>query len=160
MTVPAMTGNDPQPQKRFNMTQQHRNTRASAPKFIALAAALLLHPLVQAQTDKAPHGHGHSHGADGASMPAGKMDMKAMMKENNGMMSSMKMTGNPDVDFAMMMRVHHQGAIQMAEAQLRDGKEPQMRTMATEIIAAQKKEIAQLDQFLAKHGHGVDKMSK
>ena len=72
----------------------------------------------------------------------------------------MKMASNPDVDLAMVMRMHHQGAIQMAEAQLRDGKELQMRTMATDIIAAQKKEIAQLDQFLAKHGHGVEKTAK
>jgi uncharacterized protein (DUF305 family) len=75
-------------------------------------------------------------------------------------MSSMKMTGMPDVDFAMAMRVHHQGAIQMAEAELRDGKEPQMRVMAKDIIYAQKKEIAQLDMFLAKQGHTMDMMGK
>ena len=80
------------------------------------------------------------------------MDMKSMMKNNNDKMASMKMTGNADVDFAMMMRIHHQGAIDMAEAELRDGKDAQMRKLATNIIAAQKKEIAQLDKFLAKSG--------
>lgn len=84
-------------------------------------------------------------------------DMKGMMKENNDKMSSMQMSGNPDVDFAMMMRVHHQGAIQMAEMELKSGKEPQMRKMAQKIIAAQKKEIAELDKFLAKHGQGMHK---
>ncbi|MEO7885952.1 MAG: DUF305 domain-containing protein [Polaromonas sp.] len=91
---------------------------------------------------------------------AGGMDMKAMMKGNNDKMSSMAMTGNADVDFAMMMRIHHQGAIDMAQAELRDGKDAQMRKMAKDIIAAQKKEIAQLDKFLAKSGHPVEKMSK
>ncbi|WP_313315515.1 DUF305 domain-containing protein [Pulveribacter sp.] len=51
-----------------------------------------------------------------------------------------------------MMRIHHQGAIDMAQGQLRDGKDPQMLKMAKEIIAAQKKEIAVLDAFLARSG--------
>ena len=88
------------------------------------------------------------------------MDMKAMMKEHNDKMSSMKMSGNADVDFAMMMRMHHQGAIHMAQAELQDGKSPEMRKMAGKIIAAQKKEIAQLDRFLTKNGHPVEKMAK
>lgn len=88
------------------------------------------------------------------------MDMKDMMKGNNDKMSSMKMTGNADVDFAMMMRIHHQGAIDMAEAELRDGKDSQMKKIAKGIIAAQKKEIAQFDKFLARNGQPVDKISK
>ena len=43
-----------------------------------------------------------------AQQSAGPMDMKGMVKENGGKMSSMRMTGNPDVDFAAMMREHHQ----------------------------------------------------
>ena len=54
----------------------------------------------------------------------------------------MSMTGNSDIDFAMMMRIHHQGAIDMAQAELKNGKEPQMRKMAQDIIAAQKKNRA------------------
>ncbi|ABM39808.1 protein of unknown function DUF305 (plasmid) [Polaromonas naphthalenivorans CJ2] len=96
----------------------------------------------------------------GAGMDMKGMDMKGMMKDNNDKMSSMQMTGNVDVDFAMMMRIHHLGAIDMAQAELKDGKAPEMRKMAQNIIAAQKKEIAQLDKFLAKNGHPVDKMSK
>ena len=88
------------------------------------------------------------------------MDMKSMMKNNNDKMAAMKMTGNADVDFAMMMRVHHQGAIDIAQAELRDGKDGQMRKLATTIIAAQKKEIAQLDRFLAKNGQPAPSMSK
>ena len=88
------------------------------------------------------------------------MDMKSMMKNNDDKMASMKMTGNADVDFAMMMRIHHQGAIDMAEAELRDGKDAQMRKLATNIIAAQKKEIAQLDKFLVKNGQPAPTMSK
>lgn len=90
----------------------------------------------------------------------GGMGMKAMMKDMNDKMSSMPMSGNQDVDFAMMMRMHHQGAIDMAQAELQAGKDPQMRKMATNVIKAQKKEIAELDKFLAKHGHAGETMKK
>ena len=88
------------------------------------------------------------------------MDMQAMMKDNSDKMASMKMTGNADVDFAMMMRVHHQGAIKMAEAELREGKNAQMRKMAKDMIAAQKNEIAQFEKFLAKKGQPDGAMGK
>ena len=101
-----------------------------------------------------------SKGMDSKGMDNKGMDMKTMMKSNDDKMSSMKMTGNADVDFAMMMRVHHQGAIDMAQAELRDGKDAQMRKLATNIIAAQKKEIAQLDRFLVKNGQPAPTMSK
>ena len=73
---------------------------------------------------------------------------------------AMKSTGNVDVDFAMMMRVHHQSAISMAEAELQNGKDPQMRAMAKDIIRAQKKEIAVFDKFLAKRGDAGMKMGE
>lgn len=141
------------------MTPTRKQILAGAAALIALTTALLA-PLAQAQAPTKPQGASSGPMAGMSSMPAGGMDMKAMMKENNDKMSSMSMTGKPDVDFAMMMRVHHQGAIEMAQAELKDGKEPQMKKMARDIIAAQKKEIAQFDKFLAKHGQPMDKMSK
>lgn len=121
---------------------------------LALGAAMLQLPAIAQQA--APH----DHSAASPAASAGGMDMKAMMKDMNDKMSSMPMSGNPDVDFAMMMRIHHQGAIDMAQAELRDGKAPQMRKMATEIISAQKKEIAEIDKFLAKQHQGGAPMKK
>ena len=91
-----------------------------------------------------------------AALPAtvlAQADMKGMMKENSDKMMSMQMSGNPDIDFAMMMREHHKGALEMAQMELKNGKDPQMRKIAQKIIAAQKKEIAEFDKFLAKKGH-------
>jgi uncharacterized protein (DUF305 family) len=88
------------------------------------------------------------------------MDLSTVMKTMNDKMSSMPMSGDTDMDFAMMMRAHHQGAIDMAQVELRDGKNPQMRKMANEIIAAQKKEIAEIDRFLATHHHADGSMKK
>lgn len=114
---------------------------------LAFAISALLPLASQAQN---PPGAGHS-GMAASSSPGGGTDMKSMMKDNKDKMSAMQTTGDTDVDFAMMMRIHHQGAITMAEAELKDGKEPQMKKMARDIIAAQKTEIAQFDKFLAKH---------
>jgi len=72
----------------------------------------------------------------------------------------MQMSGDQDVDFAMMMRVHHQGAINMAEMELKAGKEPEMKSMAKNVISSQRREIAKIDKFLAKRGHQMDKMKK
>ena len=52
----------------------------------------------------------------------------------------MKISGDADMDFAMMMIAHPQGAIDMSEVELKYGKDPVLRKMAEDIIAAQKKE--------------------
>ncbi|MGH6909429.1 MAG: CopM family metallochaperone [Phenylobacterium sp.] len=55
---------------------------------------------------------------------------------------SVKPTGDVDVDFVAMMVPHHQGAIDMARAVLRYGKNEQIRRLAQEIIVEQQQEIA------------------
>jgi len=51
-------------------------------------------------------------------------------------------TGDIDRDFVAMMVPHHQGAIDMALAVLRFGKNEQIRRLAQEIIVTQQQEIA------------------
>jgi hypothetical protein len=60
------------------------------------------------------------------------------------MMSDMatRPTGDVDADFVAMMIPHHQGAIDMARAVLRHGRNPQIRRLAQEIIVTQQQEIA------------------
>jgi hypothetical protein len=60
------------------------------------------------------------------------------------MMSAMviKPTGDVDRDFVAMMSPHHQGAIEMAQAVLRNGHNEQIRRLAQEIIVTQQQEIA------------------
>jgi uncharacterized protein (DUF305 family) len=50
--------------------------------------------------------------------------------------------GDADADFAAMMVPHHEGAIAMAKAELRYGKNQQLRRLAQEIIVTQAQEIA------------------
>src|SRR6201982_831141 len=51
-------------------------------------------------------------------------------------------SGNVDADFVAMMVPHHQGAIEMAQAELRYGRNEALRRMAQEIIITQQQEIA------------------
>jgi hypothetical protein len=72
---------------------------------------------------------------------------KAAMAE---MMAAMdiKPSGDVDADFVAMMIPHHQGAIDMAKAELRYGHNEQLRRMAQEIIVTQQQEIATMRQAL------------
>jgi hypothetical protein len=60
------------------------------------------------------------------------------------MMQDMAVTpsGDVDRDFVAMMIPHHQGAIDMALAELRHGRNEQLRRIAQEIIVEQQQEIA------------------
>ena len=58
------------------------------------------------------------------------------------------LTGDADKDFLAGMIPHHQGAIDMAEVVLKYGKDPKIKKLAREIIVAQKKEIAMMNQWL------------
>jgi DUF305 family protein family protein len=52
-----------------------------------------------------------------------------------------KPSGDVDTDFVAMMVPHHQGAIEMARAELRYGRNEPLRRMAQEIIVTQLQEI-------------------
>ena len=93
--------------------------------------------------------------ADDAKMSMDKSPAdEAFMASMQTMMKSMKVkpTGNPDADFVLMMIPHHQGAIDMAKVELQYGKDPELRQLATDIVAAQDKEIAEMKAWLAKNG--------
>jgi hypothetical protein len=51
-------------------------------------------------------------------------------------------SGDVDTDFVAMMVPHHQGAIEMAQAELRYGHNETLRRMAQEIIVTQLQEIS------------------
>src|SRR4051812_47728727 len=70
------------------------------------------------------------------------------LSENAAAMSKMmadmtiKPTGDADRDFVEMMVPHHQGAVDMAKAELKYGRNEQLRRLAQEIIVTQQQEIA------------------
>ena len=83
-------------------------------------------------------------------------DTKAMQKAYADGMDAMHeemMSGIadpvPDMAFARGMLPHHIGAVDMAETQLKYGKNPEMLKLAQEIIDAQKAEIEQMQKWIA-----------
>ncbi len=60
-------------------------------------------------------------------------------------------TGDIDFDYAANMRMHHQVAVDMSQAQIRNGSNKLLRNMALHIIAEHNNEIAKLDRWMAAH---------
>lgn len=78
-----------------------------------------------------------------------RASLEAMQKMHEGM--DIKYTGDADRDFAAGMIPHHQGAVEMAEIQLKYGKDPSLKRLAKSIIAAQRKEIRYMQKWHDEH---------
>jgi ribosomal protein L16 Arg81 hydroxylase len=74
-------------------------------------------------------------------------DEQPFLSENDAAMNKMmadmtiKPTGDVDCDFVAMMVSHHQGAIDMAKAELKYGHNELLRRLAREIVTNQQQEI-------------------
>ncbi|MEH2483358.1 hypothetical protein V1282_006715 [Nitrobacteraceae bacterium AZCC 2146] len=119
---------------------------------VALALLVLAYPtLASAQQPAAANNAEQSHmqPAEASFMAENQAAMSKMMKD-----MAVKPSGNVDADFTAMMIPHHQGAVDMAEAELHYGHNLKLRRIASNIIAGQRKQIgamkAALDQPLAK----------
>jgi uncharacterized protein (DUF305 family) len=90
--------------------------------------------------------------------PSATSFMLAMNESMDGMDKGMKsapMNGDVDRDFATMMMPHHQGAIDMAKAELLYGKDPVIRRLAKGIIVDQKSEIQAMQLWLSKRPNAI-----
>jgi uncharacterized protein (DUF305 family) len=135
----------------FQDVFRRRALRHAAPVLAALAALAALScilPAVARQMHE--HGHGRPTQAD---KPAGTAAafaarMGEAMRTMNADMDRAPMTGDPDHDFAAMMIPHHQGAVEMAKAELLYGKNRVLRRLAQEIIVTQGSEISVMQSEL------------
>ena len=85
--------------------------------------------------------------ADKAEQSHKQIAEASFMAENQAAMSKMMMdmavkpSGNVDADFTAMMIPHHQGAVDMAEAELHYGHNKKLRRIARNIVAGQRRQI-------------------
>jgi hypothetical protein len=129
---------------------QKRNDPEYAMKkeFISGALALLIlayptHASAQqaASADKAEHSHKQP--AEASFMAENQAAMSKMMAD-----MAVKPSGNVDADFTAMMIPHHQGAVDMAEAELHYGHNRKLRRIAGNIIAGQRQQIGAMKAAL------------
>lgn len=121
-------------------------------RHLVTAAAILMvvggTPALAQQGQQMQHGQGMQGHSMGGGASSREMT-QAMEKMNRDMTQGM--TGNPDQDFARMMAAHHQGAIDMAKAYLKDGKDRKLRGMAEKVVKDQQGEVAELQEWLQEH---------
>jgi hypothetical protein len=122
---------------------QKRNDHEYAMKktFISSALALLVlaYPacaLAQQAGSADNAGRSPQQTAEASFMAENQAAMSKMMKD-----MAVKPSGDVDADFTAMMIPHHQGAIEMAEAELRYGHNTKLRQIARNIIAGQTQQI-------------------
>lgn len=75
--------------------------------------------------------------------------LQAAMHVMHQAMAAVRLTGDPDQDFLAAMIPHHEGAVEMARLVLVHGRDPLVRRLAEDIIAAQQAEIAAMRGRLA-----------
>lgn len=128
------------------MSPQEKRNAMPSPSRAHFAAAAILLALVAMPTAALA-------GEPATPPAASAMPMDHATGSGANAHAGMSMTGDVDYDFAVNMRKHHQMALTMAEAQLRNGKSTTLRDLATEMIGAQKQEISQLDRWIATSDH-------
>ena len=128
------------PQSKRGVQKRNDHEYAMKKTFISGAHALLVlaypaHVLAQqASADKADRSHTQI--AEASFMAENQAAMSKMMKD-----MAVKPSGNVDADFTAMMIPHHQGAVDMAEAELHYGHNEKLRRIARNIIAGQRRQI-------------------
>ena len=74
--------------------------------------------------------------------------MMQIMMQMDEAMKNTTLSGDADRDFAQLMKVHHQSAVEMAQLEVAQGTDTTIKRMAQKMITDQQKEITAFDQFL------------
>lgn len=108
---------------------------------IALTQSAFAGPHSTPSSDKAMAGHS-----------VGSKELHHAMMSGHNM--RMPMSGNVDKDFAVMMTMHHQQAVEMADVLLQRGKSEELKALARKMKATQLEEIRKMAAFAGPMDHG------
>lgn len=130
------------------MTNLHQLRAFCAFSGLMLAASMAPVHAQQADAMHGMHMEDAQHAAHGEATHEFKAADDKMMRD----MTAPEYTGDADKDFVAHMIPHHQGAIEMAQIELKYGKDPELKRLARNIIKAQHDEIAFMRRWQEKHG--------
>lgn len=108
---------------------------------VALSTAAVAHEAKEPARDSMPM---KKDAAMNMSMDASMQMHKVMMPAKT---MEMPMSGNVDKDFAAMMSMHHQMAVDMVDIYLKSGHNAKLKAMAMKMKTAQQAEIKQMAAF-------------
>lgn len=112
---------------------------------LVLFATVLFYSCTDSDSDGGHEGHDTSQ----ANSENQKMTQLALiMHHMEAEMQNALVTGSPDLDFANLMRIHHQSAVEMADIANAQGKDPEVKQLAGQMKMDQQKEIASFDSVL------------
>jgi len=112
--------------------------------------------IVKTQTEEIEVFASEDEGLDTAGITVGSLGVAEHMKGMDGDPATLKRANPFDAAFLKMMIPHHEGAIEMAKAQLAKGQDPQLKAIASDIIGVQQREIADMRKHLADAGSSKD----
>lgn len=137
------------------MVPHHRSAIEMAK---AAQAAGLMHPVLmkiarnivtsqQAEIDKMLAWRKAWYGSSTLSSDTSALGMSQTEMGMMGKASALDKAKDVDATFASMMSAHHKGAIAMANMALDKAEHPQIKTLARQIIAAQKRELGEMKPY-------------
>ncbi len=112
----------------------------------SILAVILLGTLARPQSPQGSHLNRNREAANG-----GWSQLMGTMEKMHTDMAAVEPSGDSDSDFVRLMLLHHQAAIDMAKTLLTNGKNPQIRRLAQEIVTDQQSEIELMQLWLKQH---------
>jgi uncharacterized protein (DUF305 family) len=114
--------------------------------------------IITTQTEEIKVLRREDEGLDTAGFKAGSLGVPEHMKGMEGDPATLKTADPFDGAFLKMMIPHHQGAIEMAKAELAKGTDRELKAIASDIINVQQREISDMRKHLGDAGASDDGM--